>query len=94
MSPIANTIRSQINMIDPRAFWAWGVKEFVYSDNSLQFNSTGCCKFKGKVIVSLNDRDLYDIRYFRSRGIKVLEDVTVQDVYAEALVRTLDAKIG
>jgi hypothetical protein len=94
MSPVASEILRQINCLDPRALFAWGVRKFVYSDNSLQFASTGMVRWKGTVVITLNDRDLYDIRYFRSRGVKVIEDVTVSDIYAEDLVRTLDAKIG
>lgn len=94
MSPVARTIVDQINSIDPRALFAWGVRQFVYSPNSVEFDSKGMCKWKGKVQIVLNGNDLYDIRYIRVRNLKVVEDVTVTDVYAENLVRVLDEKIG
>ena len=94
MSPVARTIVDQINSLDPRALFAWGARQFVYSPNSLQFNSTGMCKWKGVVQIVLNGNDLYDIRFMRIRQLKVVEDVTVTDIYAENLIRVLDAKIG
>jgi hypothetical protein len=91
---IAKTIRDQIKTIDPRALWAWGAKDFVGSNDSIQFTVGGMTRWKGKVIVKLNSSDLYDIRFFRSRGTKILEDVTTGDVFAEDLVRIIDAKVG
>ena len=91
---VAKTILEQIKNIDPMALMAWGAKDYVGSTNSIQFTVGGMTRWKGKVIVKLNGSDLYDVRFFRSRSVKILEDITVSDVYAEDLVNTIDAKVG
>ena len=91
---IARTILEQIKTIDPMALMAWGAKDYVGGDLSIQFTVGGMTRWKGKVIVKLNGSDLYDVRFFRSRSVKILEDVTVRDVYAEDLVNTIDKKVG
>jgi hypothetical protein len=91
---IARIILDQIKTADPMALMAWGAKDYVGSNNSIQFTVGGMTRWKGKVIVKLNGSDLYDVRFFRSRSVKILEDVTVSDVYAEDLVNTIDCKVG
>ncbi len=91
---VARTILDQIKTLDPRALWAWGAKDFIGSDSSIQFKVGGMTRWKGKVIVKLNGSDLYDVRFFRSRGTKILEDVTTGDVFAEDLVNIIDEKVG
>ena len=91
---VAKTILEQIKTIDPRALWAWGAKDYVGSDDSIQFKVGGATRWKGTVIVKLNGSDFYDVRFIRLRGTKFLEDVTKNDIYAEDLVNTLDEKIG
>lgn len=91
---VARTILDQINTIDPRALMAWGAKDYVGSSNSIQFTVGGMTRWKGKVIVKLNGSDLYDVRFFRSRGVKILENVTATDIYAEDLVNIIDKKVG
>ena len=91
---VATTIREQIRTLDRAALMAWGAKDFIGGSDSLQFMVGGMTRWKGKVIIKLNSNDLYDVRFFRSRNIKVLEDVTIADVFAEDLVRIIDAKVG
>jgi hypothetical protein len=91
---VANTIWGQIKALDPLAFMAWGAQGFVGSDDSLQFTVGGLTRWKGKVIIRLNGNDLYDVRFFRSRGTKVLEDVTIYDVWVEDLVSAISGKVG
>lgn len=91
---VATTIRDQIRTLDRMALWAWGAKDFIGSNDSLQFTVGGMTRWKGKVIVRLNGKDLYDVRFFRSRGTKVIEDVVTPDVYAEDLVNIIDGKVG
>ncbi len=71
---IASTIRDQIQAIDPRALWAWGVKPKSYyslSENEdrlggLQFDPSNCPHVKqGRVTIELNGLDLYDITVYR-----------------------------
>lgn len=91
---VARTILDQIKTIDPMALMAWGAKDYVGSSNSIQFTVGGMTRWKGKVIVKLNGSDLYDVRFFRSRGVKILENVTATDIYAEDLVNIIDKKVG
>lgn len=92
---VAQTIRQQINAIDPRAFFAWGVKEMIANTNGLQFKSTGMCRWKGWVDVKYNEAtDLYDIDFFRIRAGVLKMDRKVTDIFAEDLVRTIDAQVG
>lgn len=91
---VARTILDQIKTIDPMALMAWGANDYVGSGDSIQFKVGGMTRWKGKVIIKLNGRDLYDVRFFRSRSVKILEDVTINDVYAEDLVAIIDRKVG
>ncbi len=92
---VAQIIRQQINAIDRSAFMAWGVKEMISNTNGLQFKSTGMCRWKGWVDVKYNEgTDLYDIDFFRIRAGRLIMDRKVTDIFAEDLVRTIDAQVG
>jgi hypothetical protein len=92
---VAQTIRQQIITLDRSAFMAWGVKEMIANTNGLQFKSTGMCRWKGWVDVKYNEgTDLYDIDFFRIRAGRLIMDRKVADIYAEDLVRTIDAQVG
>ena len=92
---IAKTILDQIKTIDPRALWAWGSKQYVGNENSVSFKVGGMTRWKGTVQITLNGRDLYDVRFFKlGRKLNVKEDVTVDDVFAEDLVNVIDEKVG
>lgn len=92
---VAQTIRQQINAIDRMAFFAWGVKEMIANTSGLQFKSTGMARWKGWVDVKYNEgTDLYDIDFFRIRAGKLIMDRKVADIYAEDLVRIIDAQVG
>lgn len=91
---VAKTILEQIKTIDPMALMSWGAKGYVGSSNSIQFSVGGMTRWKGKVVITLNERDLYDIRFFRGRGIDIIEDTSAEDVYVEDLVDVIDGKVG
>jgi hypothetical protein len=91
---IAKTILAQIKMIDPRATWAWGAKDFVGTANSIRFKTSGMVKWKGYVEVSLNGRDLYDVEFYRVRGIEVKVVSKLNDIFAEDLVNVIDEQVG
>ena len=92
---IAHTIRAQINAIDPRAFWAWGTKDMAAMPSGLRFKSSGMCRWKGFVEVTYNAcTDLYTITFSRIRKSQVIVDKVVTDIYAEDLVRFVDAQVG
>jgi hypothetical protein len=92
---VAQTIRQQINAIDRSAFMAWGVKGMIANANGLQFKTTGMVRWKGWVDVKYNEgTDLYDIDFFRIRAGKLIMDRKATDIYAEDLVRTINAQVG
>lgn len=90
---VAETIRDQINASNRIAFTWWGARNFVKDQRSLQFDTGGTVRWKGRVIVTLNGKDLYDVRFMRIRGINIVEDVTVPDVFVEALVDTINQRV-
>jgi hypothetical protein len=91
---IAKTILSQIKTLDVRATWAWGASNLVDTGTGLQFKVGGMAKFKGQVLVTLNEgTDLYDIEFFKVRKgeIKVIE--SMEGVFAEDLVSMIDSVV-
>lgn len=91
---VAKTMLEQIKMIDPRALMAWGAKEFVGSDNSLRFRSSGLVKNKGIVTIRLNSMDLYDIEFGKIRNHEYKVVNRMEDIYAEDMVAVIDGMVG
>lgn len=92
---IAQTIVQQIKTLDPRAFMAWGAKEFISMGDGLKFKTSGLTPWKGYVYIRYNPgKDLYEIDFFRFRKMEVKYDRKVADVYAEDLVSTIDGFVG
>lgn len=91
---IAQTILSQINTLDPRAFWAWGAKELTVTPEGLRFRVGGLAKFKGLVHVKYNrGTDLYDVDFIKTRKDHLGVVQTKYDLFAEDLVEALDSII-
>jgi hypothetical protein len=90
---VAQTILSQIKAIDGRALWAWGAKELVNTGKGLQFRTGGMAKHKGLVHIKLNANDLYDIEFYKIRAGIIKTVATEADVFAEDLVRMIDAVV-
>jgi hypothetical protein len=88
---IAKTILTQIHTLDKWAFGAWGAREFITLSNppGLQFRVNGA-KFQGKVIITLNGKDLYDIQFGLSVKATFIIKHKEHDIYAEDLVRIID----
>jgi len=92
---IAVIIRDQIKAIDPRALWAWGAKDLVNMGDGLKFKSSGMAKWKGYVYVKYNEgKDLYDIDFFKIRGIDVKYVKKLEGIYVEDLVSVIDEVVG
>jgi len=92
---IAQTILSQIKMIDRMAMMAWGAKELVNMGNGLKFKTSGITPWKGHVYIKYNEgTDLYDIDFFRIRKFEVKVDKAIEGVYAEDLVQIIDGFVG
>jgi hypothetical protein len=88
---VAKTILTQIHSLDKWALGAWGAQDFVSTNNpsSLQFRVNGA-KFKGKVVIHLNGKDLYDIDFGVGKDLKWVSKHKEHDIYAEDLVKILD----
>lgn len=91
---IANTIRDQIRAIDPTALTAYGAKDFVATNNSLQFQVKGL-KHRGKVIIELTPLDFYKITFghINHRKMEFVIDHEVDGVHCNMLVNVLDRYI-
>lgn len=59
---IANEIRNQLNAFGRMKVWSWGANSWAGGVNFLTFKVQGF-KFKGRVTITLNAMDLYDIRF-------------------------------
>lgn len=91
----ATIIRDQIRALDRWAFGAWGVKDLVNMGNGLKFKTSGMAEWKGYVYVKYDaGNDLYDIDFFRIRKAEVKYDARKSGVFAEDLVRIIDAQVG
>lgn len=91
----AQIIVSQIRAIDPMALMAWGARDLVNMGNGVKFKTSGMTPWKGWVYVRYNEgRDLYEIDFFRLRKAEIKMDCTLDDVYAEDLVRVIDDFVG
>lgn len=91
---VAKTILSQIKTLDSMALWAWGAKDLVAMEDGLMFKSSGMVKNKGKVIVKLNGKDLYDVTFGKIRKFEYKELARIEDVFVEDLVATIDGMVG
>jgi hypothetical protein len=98
---VANIIREQIKALDPRATWAWGVKNFAYSAEkglgSLIMVISGCTKVKGKafVEVTLMPNDTYTVNVYKlNTHYEVKTIKIVDDVYCDMLVNVIDEIVG
>lgn len=93
INTVAETIRNQIRALDKWALGAWGAKDFVGDDKSLTFTVRGG-KFKGRVRITLNMFDYYDIMLFKVRKADVNVVEKLDNVPVENLVFALDRRIG
>lgn len=92
---VAETILSQLRTLNKWALGSWAAREFVVIDNGLQFRVRGNkIKVGGRVQITLNSRDLYDIKLLMVRGVNVTTKAEVADVFVDSLVDALDSIIG
>lgn len=92
---VAQTILSQIKTLDRSAMIAWGAKDLVNMGEGLKFKTSGMVKWKGYVHVKYNEgNDLYDIDFFRVRGVDVKTHKQAKGIYAEDLVWVIDGVVG
>jgi hypothetical protein len=92
---VAQIIRDQICAIDRFALVAWGAHNMLNMGNGLKFKTSGMVRWKGYVYVKYDEgQDLYNIDFFRVRGVEIKYDKKVEGVFAEDLVQMIDAQVG
>ena len=64
---VANTIRQQLIAFGQVKVWSWGARQWVGGSNFLQFRVSGH-HFKGRIKITLNSMDLYDIQFIKLSG--------------------------
>ena len=94
---VGKTILSQIRAIDKWSLQAWGAKDFVSNQDGIQFDVRGS-KHRGRVIIALNKKDLYNIeigKIVKKKGTMDWKSIKkVTDIGVENLVTALDGLIG
>ena len=92
---IAQTILSQIKILDPKALFAWGAKELVNMGDGLKFKTSGMVRWKGYVYVHYNEgTDLYDVEFAKIRKAEWKRANMIEGVFVEDLVRVIDEQVG
>ena len=88
---VANEILRQIRTIDKWALGAWGARQFIATNDppGVQFLVNGR-KFKGKVIITLNGKDLYDVEFGIIKMPNWVSKHKEHDIYVEELVKVID----
>jgi len=93
-SKVAKTILKQINAIDRFALASWGAKNYVSSDDSIQFDVRGS-KFRGRVIITYDKgSDSYVIELGQVRKLEWKQKYMMKSVFAGDLVNVLDQQVG
>lgn len=98
----------QIKVMDPKAFLAWGAKNFLQTDEcqTLRFKTSGLVKWKGFVEITYNGgTDLYDLQFYRVRTPrktktnlfptpKIVVDYTTEGIYFDNLIDVINRQVG
>jgi hypothetical protein len=91
----AKIILSQIATLDRMAMPAWGATQLMDMGDGLKFKTTGMVKWKGYVHIKYDaGADLYNIDFFKVRGVEVKYTERLEGVFAEDLVHLIDGVVG
>ena len=90
---VGKIIINQINALDKWAMASWGSKNYVSHSDGIQFDVRGS-KFRGRITIKLNKRDLYDIEFGTIRKLEYIIKNTAKNVHVEQLVNTIDNVVG
>jgi len=103
MENVGQIILSQLKTLSLNSLMAWGAQKFTTFNQGqlitephiggLMFKVHGL-KHKGHVVITLNGKDLYDLRigkYTKHRFEQT--GVTIKDLYAEDLIEAIDNQI-
>lgn len=72
-----------------------GAKDLVHTGKGLQFSiGRGASNKANKVVVTLTDADLYNVRFVSIRGTKITERGTVEGVHADRLAAVFTEQTG
>lgn len=71
-----------------------GAKNFVDLGNGLQFDVPCAGSKANKVKIVLNGHDLYDVSFYKIRGLNVKVVEELSNVYAEDLVERFEEATG
>ena len=93
-SKVSDTILKQVNAIDRFALASWGAKNYVASNDGIQFDVRGS-KFRGRVIITYDKgSDTYIIELGNVRKLDWKQKYMIKQVFAGDLVNVLDQQIG
>ena len=84
---VATEIKRQLFCLGKIKVWSWGANSWAGGDNFLIFKVQGR-HFTGKVKITLNSMDLYDIEFIRGK-----KTVVVNGVYNVDMVDIIDRKV-
>jgi len=91
---IHKEIIRQINSIDKYALMSWGAKNYITTEDGIQFDVRGS-KFRGKVIIVLDKAsDTYTIELGNVRKLEWKSKRMLKRIFAGDLVNVLDQQIG
>ena len=91
-SKVSDTILKQINAIDRFALASWGAKNYVASNDGIQFDVKGS---RGRVVITYDKGpDTYIIELGNVRKLDWKSKYKIKQVFAQDLVNVLDQQIG
>ena len=70
-----------------------GARDVGYAADRVRFKFKGCWKWNG-VEITLNERDTYDVQFWKYRSGKVQLGVKIKDVYADNLRAVFEEETG
>lgn len=97
---VAQIILQQIKALNYWALGSWGARDYVggkiYDGNEgIKFKVNGTKTKRGSwIMITLNGKDLYDIRLYRIYKMEVIWEKEENDVFCEDLVEIIDSMVG
>lgn len=90
---VAKTIGEQLGGLN-RVIAMTGAKNFVGGENSLQFKLPRGMTKVSCVRIVLTPADTYTVEFYKGYGLNLAQWRVVEDVYADALKRTVEENTG
>jgi len=86
---IATEIKRQLMGLGLQKVWSWGANTWAGGENFLTFKVQGF-KLKGRVTITLNSMDLYDIDFINKKNEVIKR---VEGVYFDEMVDVIDHNV-